>query len=150
MKKLLIILHCVIFCCLSISSQETKIFYILKIQTLENNCYKITAKSNGEVYTIYSHYENGKNNGKMIRHHDNVKMKIYPFFNSKQVSLSEFKKDFGMEVNPEDSACLVSATMPLNYQEITTDYYGNTIKIKKKMQYTTTDLNGLYRILRCP
>ena len=146
MKKFMIILFCGIFGCLSVASQETAIFHILKIQRIENGCYKLTAKNNGEKYTIYSHYdEKEKNKGEKIQRHDDVELTIIPFFKTEHISLAEFKNAMGIQVNSEDSTCIVDVTVPLNYQFINVDYYGNTLKVKKKMLYHTTDVNGIYK-----
>ena len=146
MKKFMIILFCGLFGCLSVASQETAIFHILKIQRIENGCYKLTAKNNGEKYTIYSHYdEKEKNKGEKIQRHDDVELTIIPFFKTEHISLAEFKNAMGIQVNSEDSTCIVDVTVPLNYQFINVDYYGNTLKVKKKMLYYTTDVNGIYK-----
>ena len=146
MKKLSIIFFCGLFGCLSVSSQETAMFHILKIQRMENGCYQLTAKSNGEKYTIYSHYdENEKSDGEKIQRHDDVEMTIIPFFETVHVSLAEFKNGMGIQVNAEDSTRFVDVTVPLNHQFINIDYYGNILKIKKKMLYYTTDVNGIYK-----
>ncbi len=118
MKKLSIIFFCGLFGCLSVSSQETAMFHILKIQRMENGCYQLTAKSNGEKYTIYSHYdENEKSDGEKIQRHDDVEMTIIPFFETVHVSLAEFKNGMGIQVNAEDSTRFVDVTV-LNGQHL--------------------------------
>ena len=113
---------------------------------MENGCYQLTAKSNGEKYTIYSHYdEEEKNDGEKIQRHDDVELTIIPFFETEHMSLAEFKNAMGLKVNAEDSTRFVDVTVPLNYQFINIDYYGNILKIKKKMLYYTTDVNGIYK-----
>ena len=146
MKKLLIILLYVIFGCLPVLSQKTAIFHIQKIKSIGNGCYELTAKANGEKYTIYTHYNNEeKNNGEKIHRHEYIELTIIPFFETEHMSLAEFKKGFGMQVNSEDSIRFVDVTLPINYQSINIDYYGNIIKIRKKMLYYTSNVNGIYK-----
>ena len=67
MKKLIVMIFYGIFGCLSVLSQETAIFHIQKIKNIGNGCYELTAKANGEKYTIYTHYdEDEKDNGEKI------------------------------------------------------------------------------------
>ena len=148
MKKL-ILLFCSLFAFVSIFAQETERFQILKIRKVKNDCYRLTAKSNGKKYTIYSHY-NAENNadGEKIKCRDILDIKIYPFFSSKLVSVAEFKQSFGLEIEDDDYSRFAEVTMPFNYQSITVDYYGNFFKIKKKMYYYTLDINGLYKCKR--
>ena len=118
MKQLSILLFCGLFGYLSVQSQETAMFHILKIQRMENGCYQLTAKSNGEKYTIYSHYdENEKSDGEKIQRHDDVEMTIIPFFETVHVSLAEFKNGMGIQVNAEDSTRFVDVTV-LNGQHL--------------------------------
>ena len=146
MERLLMLLLFGLFGLSSVSSQEPAIFHILKIQKIKNDCYKMTAESNGLKYTIYSHYDAAEvNNEDKIQCHENLELKIIPFFKTEHMSLAEFKNEMRMQVNLEDSTRFVDVTLPLNYQSITTDYYGNKIRIKKKMLYYTTDLNGVYK-----
>lgn len=146
MKKILILIFCGIFGCLSVSSQEASTFHILKIKKLKNDCYKLTAINSGEKYTIYSHYDDKeKDNGEKIQRHEILELKIIPFYKTEHVSLAEFKNEMGMQVNSEDSTCFVDVTLPLNHQFINIDYYGNILKVKKKMLYYTSDINGVYK-----
>ena len=135
-----------IFGCLSVLSQETAIFQIRKIKKIENGCYKLTAKKNGEKYTIFTHYDDEeKNYGEKIQLYEYLELTINPFFETEHMSLAEFKEGMGMQVTSEDCIRFVDVTLPLNYQEINIDYYGNILKVKKKMLYYTTDLNGVYK-----
>ena len=146
MKKLLIILFYGIFGCLTVLSQETAIFQIRNIKKKENGCYKLTAKKNGEKYTIYTHYdEEDKNNGEKIQLYEYLELTIIPFFKTEHTSLAELKNGMGLQVNLEDSTRFVDVTLPLNYQFINIDYYGNILRVKKKMLYYTTDINGVYK-----
>jgi len=146
MKKLLMLVLGGIFGLLSVWSQETMTFHILKIKKIKNDSYKLTAESNGAKYTIYSHYDDAdKHKEEKIRCHENLELTIIPFFKTGHMSMAEFKNEMGMKINTEDSTRFVDVTLPLNYQSITTDYYGNKIRIKKKMLYYTTDLNGVYK-----
>ena len=139
MKKLLMLISFGIFGLLSASSQVTMTFHILKIKKIKNDCYKLTAESNGVKYTIYSHDDADKHKEEKIRCHENIELTIIPFFKTGHMSLAEFKNEMGMKVNSEDSTRFVDVTLPLNYQSITTNYYGNKIKIKKKMLYYTSE-----------
>ena len=147
MKKLLIIIFYGIFGCLTVLSQETAIFQIRKIKKKENDCYKLTAKKNGEKYIIYTHFDDkeNKNNGEKIQLYEYLELTIIPFFETEHTTLAEFKKVMGLQVNSEDSTRFVDVTLPLNYQFINIDYYGNMLKVKKKMLYYTTDINGVYK-----
>ena len=146
MKNLLILLFYGIFGCLTVLSQETAIFQIRKIKKIENGCYKLTAKKNKEKYTIYTHYDDeDKNNGEKIQLHDYLELTIIPFFKTEHTTLAEFKNGMGLQVNSEDSTRFVDVTLPLNYQFININYYGNILKIKKKMLYHTTDVNGIFK-----
>jgi hypothetical protein len=146
MKKLLILLFYGIFCCLTVFSQETAIFQIRKIKKIENGCYKLTAKKNGEKYTIFTHYDDEeKNYGEKIQLYEYLELTINPFFETEHMTLAEFKKGVGLQVNSEDSTRFVDVTLPFNYQFININYYGNILKVKKKMLYYTSDINGLYK-----
>ena len=146
MKKLIVMIFYGIFGCLSVLSQETAIFHIQKIKNIGNGCYKLTAKANGEKYTIYTHYdEDEKDNGEKIQRHEYMELTIIPFFETEHMSLAEFKEGMGMQVTSEDCIRFVDVTLPLNYQEINIDYYGNILKVKKKMLYYTNDINGIYK-----
>ena len=146
MKKLLIVVFSVIFGRLAILSQETAIFQIRKIKIIENGCYELTAKKNGVKYTIYTHYDDkDKNNGEKIQLHEYIELTIIPFFETEYTNLAEFKNEMGLQVNSEDSTRFVNVILPLNYQFINIDYYGNILKVKKKMLYYTTDVNGVYK-----
>lgn len=146
MKKLIIMIFYGIFGCLSVLSQETAIFHIQKIKSIGNGCYELTAKANGEKYTIYTHYDDEeKDNREKIRRHEYIELTIIPFFETEHTTLAEFKNVMGLQVNPEDSTRFVDVTLPLNYQFINIDYYGNILKVKKRMLYYTTDINGIYK-----
>lgn len=146
MKKLLIILLYGIIGCLTVLSQETAIFQIRKIKKIENGCYKLTAKKNGEKYTIYTHYDvEDKNDEEKIQLYEYLELTIIPFFKTEHTTLAEFKNAMGLQVNSEDSTRFVDVTLPLNYQFINIDYYGNILKVKKKMLYYTNDINGVYK-----
>ena len=135
-----------IFGHLSVLSQETAIFHIRKIKKIENSCYKLTAKKNGEKYTIYTHYDDEeKNNGEKIQLYEYLELTIIPFFKTEHTTLAEFKNAMGLQVNSEDSTRFIDVTLPLNHQFINIDYYGNLLKVKKKMLYYTTDINGVYK-----
>ena len=106
----------------------------------------MTAKKNGEKYTIYTHYDDEeKNNGEKIQLYEYLELTINPFFETEHMTLAEFKKGVGLQVNSEDSTRFVDVTLPFNYQFINIDYYGNILKVKKKMLYYTTDINGIYK-----
>lgn len=146
MKKLIIMIFYGIFGCLFVLSQETAIFHIQKIKSIGNGCYELTAKANGEKYTIYTHYDDEeKDNREKIRRHEYIELTIIPFFETEHTTLAEFKNVMGLQVNPEDSTRFVDVTLPLNYQFINIDYYGNILKVKKRMLYYTTDINGIYK-----
>ena len=146
MKKLIIMIFYGIFGCLSVLSQETAIFHIQKIKSIGNGCYELTAKANGEKYTIYTHYDDEeKDNREKIRRHEYIELTIIPFFETEHTTLAEFKNVMGLQVNPEDSTRFVDVTLPLNYQFINIDYYSNILKVKKRMLYYTTDINGIYK-----
>ena len=144
MKKLLLFL-CGVFAFLSIFPQERTSLRVLKIRKIENDCYKLTAKCNGKRIVIYSHYEKGLNDGERIRCHEDLNIMIIPFFETKHFSLAQYKNEMGMRAEAEDSARFVDVTIPLNYESINIDYYGNHIKIGKKMQYYTTEINGVFK-----
>ena len=147
MKKLLVIFFLAAFGCLTVLSQETAIFQIRKIKKIENGCYKLTAKKNGEKYTIYTHYDDEeKNNGEKIQPYEYLELTINPFFETEHMTLAEFKKGVGLQVNSEDSTRFVDVTLPFNYQSINIYYYGNILKVKKKMLYYTEDINGVYKM----
>lgn len=146
MKRFLIIFFLEALSCSPVLSQETGIFLILKINKIENNCYKLTAKKDGKKYTIYSHYDKEEENiGDKIRRNEAVVLKIIPFFRTEHISVVDFKKKMGIQVNSEDSMHFVEVALPLNFQSIYIDYYGNIIKIKDKMLYYTSDINGIYK-----
>ena len=70
-----------IFGCLSVLSQETAIFHIQKIKHIGNGCYEMTAKANGEKYTIYTHYDvEDKNDEEKIQLYEYLELTIIPFF----------------------------------------------------------------------
>ena len=87
MKKLIIMIFYGIFGCLSVLSQETAIFHIQKINSIGNGCYELTAKANGEKYTIYTHYDDEeKDNREKIRRHEYIELTIIPFFETEHIS----------------------------------------------------------------
>ena len=57
MKKFLTFIFLWLSVCTSVSAQITDTFSILKIRKAKNDCYRLTAKSNGKKYIIYSHYD---------------------------------------------------------------------------------------------
>lgn len=144
MKKLMILLLLVMIGCQPLLSQETASFQIVKIKQIQNNCFELTAKSKGKKYTIYSHYDESAEHVEMIKRQDVLVLKIIPFFKTETMSLAEFKNGMGVQASAEDSIQCADVTLPLNYKEISINYYGNIIKIKE-MKYYTLDLNGLYK-----
>lgn len=145
MKSFLIIFFLEALSCSPVLSQEAGIFLVLKIKKIENNCYKLSAKKDGKNYTIYSHYDKEEENiGDKIQRNEAVELKIIPFFKTELISIVELRK-MGIQVNLEDSMHFVEAALPLNFHSIYIDYYGNKIKIKDKMLYYTSDINGIYK-----
>lgn len=145
MKKLIVFILLGIFGFLPVSSQETKTFHILKIKKLKNDCYCLTARNDGKTYFIYSHCDEDGNYGEKIRCHEDLELKIFPFFKTEQVPLAELKELTGMPITPEDSARYVDVPSPLNYLDINIDYYGNIVKRNKDRIYYTQDINGIYK-----
>ena len=143
MKKLIAFILFGIFGFLPVSSQETKTFHILRIKKLKNDCYCLTAKNNGEKYIIYSHCDEDGNYGEKIRCHENLELKIFPFFITEQIPFDELKKLPGF--TPEDSAHYVDFPLPINYLDININYYGNIVKRNKDRIYYTQDINGIYK-----
>lgn len=144
MKKLIVFILFGILGFLPVFSQETKTFQILKIKKLKNDCYCLTARNNGKKYTIYSHCDEAGNYGEKIKCHENLELKIYPFFITEQIPFAELKKQTGF--TPEDSARYVDLPLPLNYLDINIDYYGNIVKWnEKRKMYYTPDINGIYK-----
>ena len=92
MKKFLTFIFLWLSVCTSVSAQITDTFSILKIRKAKNDCYRLTAKSNGKKYVIYSHYDAGKNAGKKIKCNDKIELEIEPFLETKQIFWADFKK----------------------------------------------------------
>lgn len=147
MKKFLTFIFMWLSVCTSVSSQTTATFSILKIRKIKNDCYRLTAKSNGKKYIIYSHYDAVKNAGKKIKRNDKIELEIEPFLETKQIFLADFKKQAGWKVTSEDSVW-VETIVPFNYLDINFDYYGNILKVEnpeKKMLYHTSSINGIFK-----
>ncbi len=147
MKKFLTFIFLWLSVCTSVSAQITDTFSILKIRKAKNDCYRLTAKSNGKKYVIYSHYDVGKNAGKKIKCNDKIELEIEPFLETKQIFLPDFKKQAGWKVTSEDSVW-VETIVPFNYLDINFDYYGNILKVEnpeKKMLYHTSSINGIFK-----
>lgn len=146
MKKLIVLIIYGMLTYINVSAQDIARFRILNITKIKNNCYKLTADNNGEKYIIYSHYDGTKNEGVPIHCKEYIDLKIIPFFETEYVSLGEIKESMGIHHTSEDDGCFGNITLPLNHKSIVVDYYGNKVKIKKKMIFHTLCLNGIHKI----